>query len=157
MAFYDEGELRKWLRRHQPTGLFWIEPAAGSTVGMPDSLFVQDPGIAFWFELKIGREKEDDWLKFTVRKAQEAVIGALRKGGQQVFFLVMEDCKAGNIWAVPATDEVCAKGLVRLTQAKALLIGNLKSGLKPGGIISWNVSQLERIAAPKTFPSKSNF
>ena len=153
MGYYLESDLRRWLRTNQSSGLFWMEPAAGSTVGMPDAVFLK-PGFSFWLELKIGHERKEDWLSFTVRKSQKMVLRELCKAGQKAFFIVMEDFRQGRIWAVAASEAVCEAGCVNLETDEALLIGNLKGAKIERDVISRNAERMLRIVFSENFARK---
>lgn len=87
-----EVALRRWLNDRQRTNLFWVEPAGGSTIGLPDAFWINGKGGTVWLELKVGalvgRRGKVDQLRWTVRPAQRATMLRLALGGVHTFFLV---------------------------------------------------------------------
>lgn len=74
MPIATESDLRRWLRVRFGSRLFWVEPSAGSTFGVPDCFLALD-GQAIFLEAKLAViMKRDDVVKFNVRPEQRRVI-----------------------------------------------------------------------------------
>jgi hypothetical protein len=90
---FSEKTLRQWARTHlQVDGnmLMWVEPSAGSTVGMPDLILVTGRRVVF-LELKIAAWKRSGrWVypAVTVRPSQNAWHRAAVDAGLLSGFLV---------------------------------------------------------------------
>jgi hypothetical protein len=90
---FSEKTLRQWARdRFQADGnmLMWVEPSAGSTVGMPDLILVTGRRVVF-LELKIAAWKRSGSLihpAITVRPSQNAWHRAATDAGLLSGFLV---------------------------------------------------------------------
>jgi hypothetical protein len=105
-VYKKENDLRGELRSDLLIGdrLRWIEPAFGSTVGLPDCFLPFGEigsGKVLWLELKVGvRERKQskvladgrmvDGLRYTVRPAQRKTAGRMVAEGLKVGLLVAE-------------------------------------------------------------------
>lgn len=84
-----ERELRTWLKKVAPKGsLFWVEPRAGATMGLPDVFCAETEAAQFWLELKVGQLRSDGLLSFSVRADQRKAIQAMTRRGVRVGVLV---------------------------------------------------------------------
>jgi hypothetical protein len=89
MIFKSESDVRQWVR-NRVHNVFWIEPSAGSTFGLPDCV-INDGGREHWFELKIGEivnSSGDLILRFEVRPEQKRVLRTMARLGWRVNLLV---------------------------------------------------------------------
>lgn len=94
--FKLEKDVRQWLRAIAPGRVFWIEAAAGGSVGMPDCHAYDELGRGFWLECKLGT-LNGDRLSYRLRAAQRAcLIRIIRAGGV-----------AGLLIGIKGTRKVC--------------------------------------------------
>jgi hypothetical protein len=87
--------LKRTLGRHR---LFWVEPASGSTPGMPDVMVPVGGGRIVMIELKVGTVIAGQW-RCNLRPMQSLTIGSLVDQGAWVVVLVGERGGSG-LWAV---------------------------------------------------------
>ena len=96
----NEADLRKAVREATAPAR-WIEPAAGSTLGLADTVIPRGDRQVQWVELKSGTLRHRDGgdeLLFKVRPAQKENAEWAGRYGQALSFLVAE--KGGNrVWA----------------------------------------------------------
>lgn len=86
MNINSETELRHFLSRHTVTGsLFFIEPAPGSTHGLPDCFLCLGAGRVAYLELKLARDTD---FRFKLRDSQSLVFGRFIKWNLPLFILV---------------------------------------------------------------------
>lgn len=72
-SFISELDIRRTLKDHAKDKIFWIEPSAGSTMGLPDCFIASDAGAMFC-ELKIGILTRKGVLTFAVRREQRTTL-----------------------------------------------------------------------------------
>lgn len=92
----QERDLRRLMRESElGKRIRWVEPAMGSTLGLPDC-FLQwgAPGMptVLWLELKLGRvaPQRPDVMLFHIRPDQKATISQMRYEGMKVGLIVAE-------------------------------------------------------------------
>tara|TARA_R110000824_G_scaffold15883_3_gene66582 strand:+ start:21670 stop:22059 length:390 start_codon:yes stop_codon:yes gene_type:complete len=85
----NEGDVRTWVREQLGDESFWVEAAAGGTVGMADCLWMMD-GRLWPIELKYGNV-EAGWWSGSLRPQQEKVGRRMMAGGVGTWILVGED------------------------------------------------------------------
>lgn len=86
----SEADVRRWVRRASGGRARWVEPASGSTPGLPDCWVpypLQKPIGSVHLELKCG-ELEGLRLRYKVRPEQKREIKAMLQDGQKVALLV---------------------------------------------------------------------
>lgn len=85
----SEDDVRIWVRQASAGKARWVEPALGSTPGLPDCWVVADPetGCQVHLELKAGSVKGDN-LRYKMRPEQVKQINAMRDDGVKVGLLV---------------------------------------------------------------------
>jgi hypothetical protein len=114
-AYKSESDLRRELRGDKLIGprLRWIEPAFGSTIGLPDCFMPYGDigsGRVLWLELKLGvRERKRsktfvdgrmvDGLRYSVRKQQRVELLKMAEEGLRVGLLVAE-AGTKRVWAL---------------------------------------------------------
>ena len=108
IRFDDEGDVRRAVRELGGALLYWIEPSAGSTNGLPDCFYMRN-GITIFMELKCGHFAKNE-LRFTVRPAQRRFARAALLAAVSVQFVVgVRSTRTGYI--LP-TNEVTLSGRV---------------------------------------------
>lgn len=83
-----EADVRKFVRDTTDDKAWWIEPARGSTFGLPDCILPHGPtGAVIWFELKVAELKAGG-LYFEVRPKQRDQIRKMLGRKQRVVFII---------------------------------------------------------------------
>jgi len=101
----SEGDVRQWLRARFGMGLLWIEPSAGSTFGIPDSLLLIGDGRTIFIEAKLAVGKGP--FRFKVRAGQRLLFKRLMMLRQPVLFAIGIK-GTSEVVLVPATFETCS-------------------------------------------------
>lgn len=86
MIINQEDDVRAWVREASEGKARWIEPALGSTAGLPDC-WVPVDGRCVHLELKCGWIKKGE-LRFTVRPEQKRELLRMVEDGVPVGLLV---------------------------------------------------------------------
>lgn len=81
-----EDDVRAWVREASGGKARWVEPALGSTPGLPDCWVPWGDSVV-WIELKCGRMKEG-LVKYSVRPEQAKQIREMANDGVKVGLLV---------------------------------------------------------------------
>ena len=77
--FRLESDLRKWMRDGMGDKARWVEPARGSTIGLPDCWITVDGSrVPVWVELKVAEVKGNQLL-FTVRPEQRKQLTSMMR------------------------------------------------------------------------------
>ena len=84
----NEADVRTWMKRIGGKHLFWVEPARGSTFGLPDAYCAINGLGHLWFELKYGTLHLNDCLTFELRPEQRATMRRLLDAGGRVALAV---------------------------------------------------------------------
>lgn len=105
----DERDVRDWVRSSSGGMARWVEPALGSTPGLPDCWVVVGRGRLVQLELKVGDVKGDR-IRFTVRPEQRreikrmvhdrvpvGIVLGIRNTESLMFLLPTREALAGNI------------------------------------------------------------
>lgn len=105
--FRSENDVRKWMRDGLGDKVRWVEPARGSTLGLPDCWVpIDGTRTQVWVELKLA-ELCGDRLLFTVRPEQRKQISSMVQDRMIVGVIAGE--KGGNrVWAMNINDSVLA-------------------------------------------------
>ena len=85
----NEADVRTWMKRIAGKHLFWVEPARGSTFGLPDAYCAINGLGHLWIELKFGAlHRFSDHLSFDLRPEHRATIRRLIDNGGRVALVV---------------------------------------------------------------------
>ena len=113
-TYKKEADVRKAIKETLPRDhLFWVEAAAGGTVGLPDLFVSIGRGVILPIELKCGVVARDDkngqtWWAVDLRPSQKKTIRCLHrsgatplivigvKGGCSLFVVKGENCSYGS-------------------------------------------------------------
>jgi hypothetical protein len=104
----DEGDVRAWVREASEGKARWVEPALGSTAGLPDC-WVPEQGYCVWLELKVGEVKGGTHLCYEVRPEQRRELKAMAKGKVPCGLLIGIKGSALLIWALPTAAAMAGK------------------------------------------------
>lgn len=86
----SEADVRKLFRKALPPDhrARWVEPSAGSTLGLPDLFLKMRQGRAAWVELKFCPAPKDGKIRFKLEDAQVREIPLLVADGFPVVFAI---------------------------------------------------------------------
>lgn len=88
MSFFrTESDVRSWVRSRYGKSVWWVEHAAGGTIGFPDAVLAID-GRAVFVELKCSPVTIDGRWTPTLRASQKAVGKSMAERGFKVLVLV---------------------------------------------------------------------
>jgi hypothetical protein len=97
-AIRTEGDVRRWLKANRKHDVLWIEPAKGSTVGLPDACLLGVNGQVLWIECKAGHRTRNG-LRYVLRPTQKASLRKiLRRGGRAM--LLVGEVGTKTLWLI---------------------------------------------------------
>ena len=102
--FRLESDLRKWMRDGFGDKARWVEPARGSTIGLPDCWMpVLGSRIPVWVELKLAELKAGR-LIFTIRPEQRKQLTSMLRDNA-VVGLIAGEKQGSMVWAMAINDQ----------------------------------------------------
>lgn len=104
----SEDDVRAWVREASGSKARWVEPALGSTPGLPDCWVPWRKLAGVWLELKCGVLIGEE-LRFSVRPEQRKQIRALDHEGYPVGLLVGIQGTGALVFAVQTADHLTGK------------------------------------------------
>ncbi len=132
----SEADVRTWVRDASGGKARWVEPALGSTPGLPDCWVPWptgfDAGEVVHLELKCGVLK-DGVITYKVRPEQKREIPAIMKDGVKVGLLVGIKGTGVVVFAYPNSDAL--NGRLSFVDGRWTALGI--DSTAPGGIGFW--------------------
>lgn len=99
-----ESDLRRWMREGLGDKARWVEPALGSTIGLPDCWTpIKGSRIPVWVELKLA-ECRAGRLLFTVRPEQRKQLTSMVRDGA-IVGLIAGQKQGDRVWAMIVNDQ----------------------------------------------------
>jgi hypothetical protein len=150
LAFHTEMAVREWLSK-RVKHIFWVEPASGSSPGIPDA-YVVERGKGIWLELKLGVVKtkkgtnQPERVAFTVRPEQRRLIRKFREEGIDCAFIVALS-GTRDVLLVEANEETLRGTLTIKDNVRAHYLTNSPTGVF--GIICNHIAFWNRSGAKK--------